>query len=69
MARTAATRRSCALPCDSSVALFVWEGENRKDLLEFYMPWALEQCPEPCGIDGVACVFEDEAGLFNPWTV
>ena len=35
--KTARTSSSCQ-------RAFVWEGENRKDLLEFYMPWALEHC-------------------------
>eukprot|EP00959_Pyramimonas_sp_CCMP1952_P402656 8437711-Pyramimonas_sp.AAC.1 len=29
-----------------------WEGENRKGLLDCYMPWAKEKCTEPCAVDG-----------------
>ena len=47
---------------------FVWEGENRKDLLDFYMPWAKETCTEGCGVDGVACVLDPDGDLFGEWT-
>ena len=44
---------------------YVWEGENRKDLLDFYMPWAKEKCTEACAVDGVACVPDADGGLFG----
>ena len=44
---------------------FVWEGENRKDLLNFYMPWAEERCPDLCAVDGVACVLCNDVALFG----
>lgn len=47
---------------------YVWEGENRKDLLDFYMPWAKEKCTEPCAVDGVACVLAAAEDLFGEWT-
>ena len=34
----------------------MWEGENLKDILELYAPWALETCSTPCAVEGVACV-------------
>eukprot|EP00959_Pyramimonas_sp_CCMP1952_P198669 4155513-Pyramimonas_sp.AAC.1 len=35
---------------------YMWEGENRRGTIEFYAPWALATCTEPCAVDGVACV-------------
>eukprot|EP00959_Pyramimonas_sp_CCMP1952_P142527 2983691-Pyramimonas_sp.AAC.1 len=34
----------------------MWDGENRKDIFDFYAPWALATCTGPCAVDGVACV-------------
>eukprot|EP00959_Pyramimonas_sp_CCMP1952_P191969 4013823-Pyramimonas_sp.AAC.1 len=33
----------------------MWEGEDRKGILDFYAPWALATCTEPCAVDGAAC--------------
>ena len=44
---------------------YMWEGENRKDILHFYAPWALSTCTAPCAVDGVARVLHrdsEEAG-------
>eukprot|EP00959_Pyramimonas_sp_CCMP1952_P222630 4654129-Pyramimonas_sp.AAC.1 len=32
---------------------YMWEGEYRKDILDFYASWALATCTEPCAVDGV----------------
>ena len=33
----------------------VWEGSFRIDLLETFVPWALDDCTRSCGIDDVCC--------------
>ena len=34
----------------------MWEGGNLKDILDLYVPWALETCSNSCAVEGVACV-------------
>ena len=46
----------------------MWEGENRKGLLQVYMPWAVEQCTRRCAVDGVARGLATDAGLCSDWT-
>ena len=34
---------------------YIWEGENRVDLIEAYAPWAADTCLEQCQVQGICC--------------
>ena len=45
---------------------YVWEGENRVDLISAYAPWAAEQCATACAVDGVCCaIVLSDSGTMN----
>jgi hypothetical protein len=41
---------------------FIWEGEERIDLILVYAPWAESYCHRECAVDGVACAMVARSG-------
>jgi hypothetical protein len=46
----------------------IWEGGNKINLIETFVPWASEDCSRSCMVEGISCCFEetDEHAIMCP---